>query len=112
MKSLVELQALQAKAEARAARRALERQVLASLPPDASGREIVAARRLLGGTVSANQQAAKDRAKQRRIEKGKANQAKFEAKVAARRAAKETLKQDALQAKAAQFAAVVAATAW
>ena len=104
------------RATARAARQDTARRVLAALPADASGRQIVAAMRQKSGTLSANQQAAKDRAKQRRIAVGQANKIKHEAKVVKRRAVKEarreTRKQDVLQAKAAQFAAVVAATVW
>lgn len=100
------------KAVAKAQRQAVVRQVLATLPAEASGREIVAAMRRAAGSVPANQQAAQDRAKAKRVAQGKANLAKFEAKVAQRRAAKEAAKQARKQAKADEFAAVVAATVW
>ena len=100
------------RATAKAARQDMALAVLAALPADASGRQIVAAMRQKPGTLSANQQAARDRAKDKRAAKGRANQARFEAKVAVRRAAKEQVRQDAANVKAAQFAAVVAATVW
>jgi len=109
---MLSLEELKSKAEAKARRRAVELQIVAAMPADSSGLEIMAALRQKPGTVTANQQAAKDRAKHKRVAKGQANKAKFEAKVALRRAGKEQARQDVADAKAAQFAAVVAATVW
>ena len=109
---MLSLEEVKSKADAKAQRRAVELQIVAAMPADSSGLEIVAALRQTPGTVTANQQAANDRAKHRRVAKGQANKAKFEAKVALRRAAKEQVRQDAADAKAARFAAVVAATVW
>lgn len=104
------------RAQAKIEREVFALQVMASLPADASGREIIAALRQKDGTLSAAQQAAKDRAKQKRAAKGRANKAKAEAKTLRYRAAKEEAKQQQIQAKAdaaaAQLAAVIAATVW
>lgn len=100
------------RAAAKAERQKIAMDVMAQLPADASGREIVAALRKTKGTISANQESAKERAKQRRMERGRANQLKHEAKVRARRATKEMAKDLTAYAKAAQLAAVVATTVW
>lgn len=100
------------RAAAKAQREARAYEVMDALPAGASGRQIIGALRQASGTTSTRQQAASDRAKQKRVTKGQANKAKFEAKVAQRRAAKEAAKAAGALAKAAQLAAVIAATVW